>query len=108
MSSLELQNLNEPRHSKPRNERTARRQRRGGRGLTPQPMVIPVTEEGFPAAVPDIPPPSPAVFTSDAARSSYPWLPGRVIAGSIWRGPAYVKVRVDASGEAAPWPLPRP
>lgn len=82
--------------------------RRGGRGLGAPAPVIPITEEGFPAAVPDVPPPSPAVFTSDAARASYPWLPGRVIAGSIWRGPAHVKVRVDASGEATPWPPRRP
>lgn len=100
--------MNEPRHSKPRQDRSARRQRRGGRGLSPQPQVIPVTEEGFPAAVPDVPPPSPAVFTTDAARAAYPWLPGRVIAGSIWRGPAHTKVRVDASGDAAPWPPLRP
>jgi hypothetical protein len=101
--------LNEPRHSsKPRHERSARRQRRGGRGLSPQPLVIPVTEEGFPAALPDVPPPSPAVFTTDAARATYPWLPGRVIAGSIWRGPTHTKVRVDESGDAAPWPPARP
>ena len=48
------------------------------------------------------------VFTSEAARMAYPWLPGRVIAGSIWRGPAHLKVRVDEAGEAAPWPPPRP
>jgi hypothetical protein len=99
--------LNEPRHAKPRHDRSARRQRRG-RTLGPQLQVIPVTEEGFPAAVPDVPPPSPAVFTSEAARAAYPWLPARVIAGSIWRGPAHLKVRVDASGDAAPWPPPRP
>jgi hypothetical protein len=100
--------LNEPRQSKPRHDRAARRQRRGSRGFGPQPQSIPITEEGFPAAVRDVPPPSPAVFTSAAARAAYPWLPGRVIAGSIWRGPAHVKVRVDASGEATPWPPPPP
>jgi hypothetical protein len=100
--------LNEPRQSKPRHDRTARRQRRGGRSLTSKAPVIPITDEGFPAAVPDIPPPSPAVFTTETARASYPWLPGRVIAGSIWRGPAHMKVRVDEAGDAAPWPPPRP
>jgi hypothetical protein len=100
--------LNEPRQSKPRHERSARRQRRTNRGFGPQTQSIPVTDEGFPAAVPDVPPPSPAVFTTAAARAAYPWLPGRVIAGSIWRGPAHVKVRVDASGDASPWPPPPP
>ncbi len=100
--------MNEPRHTKPRHDRPARRQRRTLRGAGPQAQFIPVTAEGFPAAVPDVPPPSPAVFTTEAARATYPWLPARVIAGSIWRGPAHVKVRVDAAGEAAPWPPPRP
>ena len=100
--------MNEPRHSKPRHERSARRQRRTQRGFGQPSQTIPITEEGFPAAVPDVPPPSPAVFTTDAARQAFPWLPRRVIAGSIWRGPAHLKVRVDDSGDAAPWPPPHP
>jgi hypothetical protein len=105
---MEHRNLSESRHSKPRQDRRARRQRRPGRGLTPQAPVIPINDEGFPAAVPDVPPPSPAVVATDAARLAYPWLPGRVIAGSIWRGPAHLKVRVDEAGDAAPWPPARP
>lgn len=62
-----------------------------------------LTEEGFPAATPDAPRPSPVVFVSDQSRERYPWLPGRVIAGSVWRGPDLVRVRVDENGTATPW-----
>ncbi len=62
---------------------------------------MPLTEEGFPAATPDAPKPSPVVFVSDESRARYPWLPARVIAGSIWRGPANERVRVDDNGIAA-------
>jgi hypothetical protein len=55
-----------------------------------------------PAAVPDAPKASPAVFVSAASLERYPWLPPRVIAGSVWRGPGHVKVRVDETGEASP------
>jgi hypothetical protein len=54
-----------------------------------------------PAAVPDAPRPSPVVFVSAASLARYPWLPARVIAGSIWRH-GHVRVRVDEAGEAAP------
>ncbi len=64
---------------------------------------LPLTDEGFPAATPDAPRPSPVVFVSDESRARYPWLPGRVIAGSVWRGPDLVRVRVDEHGLASPW-----
>jgi len=64
---------------------------------------LPLTDEGFPAATPDAPRPSPPVFVSDESRAVYPWLPRRVIAGSVWRGPHYQRVRVDESGNAERW-----
>lgn len=64
---------------------------------------LPLTEDGVPAAVPDAPRPSPAVFVSEESRAAYPWLPRRVIAGSVWRGPHYERVRVDESGNAVRW-----
>jgi len=64
---------------------------------------MPFTDEGFPASTPDAPRPSPAVFVSDECRARYPWLPARVIAGSVWRGPQHERVQVDESGNAAPW-----
>lgn len=69
---------------------------------------MPVTESGFPAAIPDGVPPSPAVLTTAESRAKYPWLPKLVIAGSVWRGPGHLKVKVDPSGEATPWPPQRP
>ena len=65
--------------------------------------AIPLTEEGVPAATPDAPRPSPSVFVADDSRQQYPWLPSRVIAGSVWRGPTHLRVRVDEQGRAAPW-----
>jgi hypothetical protein len=53
--------------------------------------------------VPDEPPASTAVFVSDASRARYPWLPPRVIAGSVWRGPGHERVQVDEEGNAVPW-----
>ncbi len=61
---------------------------------------IALTPEGFPAAGPDAPPVSPVVFVSDEVRERYPWLPGRVIAWSVWRGPGHVRVQIDESGNA--------
>jgi len=43
------------------------------------------------------------VFVSDESRARYPWLPARVIAGSVWRGPQHERVKVDGSGRAEPW-----
>ncbi len=74
-----------------------RRRNRGPRGGPPAPVAPSLT------GTPEIPP-SPAVFTSDAARTKWPWLPRRVIAGSVWRGPGHERVRVDDHGEASPWP----
>jgi hypothetical protein len=62
---------------------------------------VPLNAQGIPAAVPDAPRPSRIVFVSDESRARYPWLPARVIAGSIWRGPANERVRVDEDGIAA-------
>ncbi len=62
---------------------------------------MPLTDAGVPAATPDAPKPSPVVFVSDESRARYPWLPARVIAGSVWRGPNHERVRVDEDGKAA-------
>jgi len=43
------------------------------------------------------------VFVSDESRAQYPWVPGRVIAGSVWRGPGHERVRIDENGVARPW-----
>jgi len=51
--------------------------------------------------VPDAPKPSAIVLVSEESRARYPWLPARVIAGSVWRGPANERVRVDQNGIAA-------
>jgi hypothetical protein len=53
-----------------------------------------------PVAVPDAPKPSPIVLVAEASLARYPWLPARVIAGSVWRGPANERVRVDENGIA--------
>jgi hypothetical protein len=52
--------------------------------------------------MPGAPRPSPVVRVSDESRARYPWLPARVIAGSLWRGPANERVRVDETGAAVP------
>lgn len=57
----------------------------------------------MPAATPDAPPVSPVVFVSDESLKRYPWLPARVIAGSVWRGPGHVRVQIDDRGDAQPW-----
>jgi hypothetical protein len=83
------------------NRRRRQRPARGPGGRREE--RIPLTEEGVPAATPDATPVSPVVFVSDEARARYPWIPGRVIAGSVWRGPDHTRVRVDENGNAAPW-----
>ncbi len=60
-----------------------------------------MTPEGVPAALSDAPRPSPVVVVSDESRARYPWLPPRVIAGSVWRGPNQERVQVDERGHAA-------
>jgi hypothetical protein len=79
-----------------------RRRGHGPNGPTRAQERITLTPEGVPAAVPDAPPVSAVVFVSDESRKRYPWLPGRVIAWSVWRGPEHIRVQVDASGNAAP------
>lgn len=81
-----------------------RRRRRGpgpGGERRNQERIV-LTPEGVPAAVPDAPPISSVVFVSDESRKRYPWLPGRVIVGSVWRGPEHLRVQIDASGNAVP------
>jgi hypothetical protein len=56
----------------------------------------------MPAAVPDAPRPSPVVSVTTESLARYPWLPARVIAGSLWRGPGHLRVRVDETGTAVP------
>jgi len=63
--------------------------------------AVALNADGVPAAVPDAPKPSAIVFVSEESRARYPWLPARVIAGSLWRGPANERVRVDENGVAA-------
>ena len=63
---------------------------------------ISLTPEGVPAAVPDVPAVSPVVLVAPESRKQYPWLPGRVIAWSVWRGPDHVRVQIDVSGNAVP------
>jgi hypothetical protein len=63
---------------------------------------VPLNAEGVPAAVADAPRPSSTVFVTDESRARFPWLPARVIVGSVWRGPANERVRVDDRGAALP------
>ncbi len=81
--------------------RAGRHQRRGPNGERHDPIHL--TSDGVPAAAPDAPKPSLVVFVSDESRTRYPWLPGRVIAGSVWRGPKHERIQVDATGNAMPW-----
>jgi hypothetical protein len=79
------------------------KRRRRGHGPSGAPRAqdrVSLTPEGVPAAVPDAPPTSAVVFVSDESRARYPWLPGRVIAWSVWRGPDNVRVQIDESGNA--------
>ena len=63
---------------------------------------IQLNEEGVPVATPEAPRPSAVVFVSAESLARYPWLPARVIAGSVWRGPGHLRVRVDETGTAVP------
>ena len=91
-------------HDDKRHGRRGRRRGPHGPGgdFRKQPRIT-LTPEGFPAAVPDEPPPSSAVFVSDESLARYPWLPPRVIAGSVWRGPGHLRVQIDETGTAVPW-----
>lgn len=93
-------------HQENRNNRSNKRRRRRIPGGSPQGrhhQPLPLTPEGMPAATPDSPAVSPVVFVSDESRELHPWLPPRVIAGSVWRGPGHQRVRVDEHGNAQPW-----
>ncbi len=96
--------MNRPQYeNRPQDRGGRHRHRRGPAGERRHHHAIPLTPEGVPAAVPDAPKPSPVVFVSAGSRARYPWLPARVIAGSVWRGPDHARVRVDENGDAAEW-----
>jgi hypothetical protein len=96
--------LNRRHHQSHGPDRSGRqRLRRASRPERHHHHALPLTDEGYPAATPDAPRPSPVVSVSDDSRAIYPWLPGRVIAGSVWRGPQHERVRIDERGEAAPY-----
>ena len=64
---------------------------------------ISMTREDMPAAVSGAPTSlSPVVRVMAESRERFPWLPARVIAGSVWRGPSHERVRVDLGGRAEP------
>lgn len=91
-------------HLENRNARSnKRRRRRPQGGPAHHHAPVPMTAEGTPAATPDSPAVSPVVFVSEESRALHPWLPPRVIAGSVWRGPGHERVRVDEHGNAQPW-----
>lgn len=92
--------MSRPEHEKRGRRRDRRRNGPGGERGRPR---IPLTPEGVPAAVPDAPPVSAVVFVSDESLARYPWLPPRVIARSVWRGPGHMRVQVDEHGHAVPW-----
>ena len=83
-------------------DKRGRRPRRRGHGPNgvPARQHIPLTPEGTPATAPDAPPTSGVVTVSDESRARYPWLPARVIAGSVWSGPNHVRVQIDPHGNA--------
>lgn len=91
-------------HQENRNNRSNKRRRRHVPGGPPRHHApLPLTAEGTPAATPDSPPVSPVVFVSEESRALHPWLPPRVIAGSVWRGPGHERVQVDEHGHAQPY-----
>jgi hypothetical protein len=95
--------LNESHPERRLGARTNKRRLNRGRRGPSRPPPVPLTHEGVPAAIPDAPPVSPVVDVSNASRKQYPWLPPRVIAGSVWRGPGHDRVQVDERGDARPW-----
>ncbi len=95
--------MNRPKHENHGPDRRARRRQRRGADGERRHHPIPLTNDGVPAATPDAPKPSPVVFVSDESRTRHPWLPGRVVAGSVWRGPGHERIQVDESGNAVPW-----
>jgi len=94
--------LSKNRRQRPASGQRRQHQNRGPNGRhTTHPTIV-LNAEGVPAAVPDAPKPSPVVSVTAESRARYPWLPARVIAGSMWRGPGHVRVRVDETGTAIP------
>ena len=88
-----------PHHEREPWRATRRRERRAGpEHSRVRPHSIRLTADGFPAAEPDATKPSPVVYVSSEGRARFPWLPRRVIAGSVWRGPCNERVRVDQAG----------
>lgn len=95
--------MSRPHHENHGTDRRGRRRFRGAPNGERRPQPIALTEDQVPAATADAPRPSGVVFVSDESRASHPWLPARVIVGSVWCGPQHVRVRVDESGNAVPW-----
>jgi len=94
--------LNRPHQNRPRQGRRSRQRQHVPQGERRHNPPILLNDEGIPAAVPDAPRPSPIVLVAAASRARFPWLPARVIAGSVWRGPANELVRIDEFGAAEP------
>jgi hypothetical protein len=92
--------LNRPHNRRPNTGRRGDHRQRAPQGERRHNPPVPLNAEGVPVATPGAPKPSPVVFVSDESRARYPWIPVRVIAGSVWRGPANERVRVDESGVA--------
>ncbi len=85
--------------SRDKRSRGPRRRGHGPNGEAAR-QHVPLTPEGVPAATPDAPPTSSVVSVAEESRARYPWLPGRVIAGSVWRGPGHLRVQIDDHGSA--------
>jgi hypothetical protein len=96
--------MDAPHHEGRADRRGSRRFRRAPAEGARRGPAISLTPEGLPAMTPHAPPPSPVVVVSEEGRGRYPWLPARVIAGSVWSGPRQVRVQVDRSGNVAAWP----
>ncbi len=94
--------MSKPHRQSPRpRDRSKRRQRAPG-GAQHQHPPVPLNADGVPVALADGPKASKVVTVSAESLARYPWLPARVIVGSIWRGPGHVRVRVDEHGVAVP------
>ncbi len=94
--------MSRPHDHGPKHGRGGKRPQRQPQGERRYNPPVPLNADGVPAATADAPRPSAIVSVSDESRARYPWLPARVIAGSVWRGPANERVRVDESGAAVP------
>ncbi len=92
------------RHDAANTDRRSRHRQRRDQGAPGRERHgVTLTPEGVPAALPGVPTPlSPVAFVSAESLARFPWLPPRVIAGSVWRGPAHERVRVDRDGHAEP------